>query len=210
MRRAFQLYRRSRYHKAGQRRVGKCRRWLLLCVFSMVLLSVYVEIKLPALRPELQQAALQSYAQEHIAETVEPFLSGNAAFSDETLVSLDTYTLNCIKSDLTLELQKALAGKAVIWVPLGNLTGLSLLNGHGIKIPVVFTVEGAADIQLVSALSAAGINRTQYRVDMVITVELFCSSTAYPDTVTVTTGYPVYETVQEGEVPQFYSGIHTE
>ena len=71
--------------------------------------------------------------------------------------------LPAMKAELTDALRKSLNGTAKAFVPLGNLTGLMLLNGRGVKIPVRFSVESAVSVRFESVLTGAGINRTAYR-----------------------------------------------
>ena len=112
-----------------------------------------------------------------------------------------------MKTALTADLQEALTGKASAWVPVGNLTGLTILNGRGFKIPVTFAVDSAVAVDFDSTLVSAGINRTKYAVTMTVTAQLYSASTAFTDVVTVTSAYPVYESVLEGEVPRYAAGL---
>ena len=42
---------------------------------------------------------------------------------------------------------------------------------------------------------------------MTVTAQLYSASTAFTDVVTVTSAYPVYESVLEGEVPRYAAGL---
>lgn len=194
--------------KMGRRPSRRRRIWILLVLFVSWILF-FAESRLPAIRTEIQQATLSAWGQERMAETIQAVLPQTSAADDEKLVSLDTYALSAMKTELTAELQKALTGTARAWIPLGNLTGWTMLNGHGFKIPITFSVEGVVSVNFESSLSAAGINRTKYAVQMVVTAELYSSSTAFPEAVTLTSTYPVYESVLEGEVPRYASGLAT-
>lgn len=189
------------------RRPARRRRIVFLLLLFVILTGVFAESRLPAVKADVQQAALRAYAQERITETVRAYLPEQSAIATEGLVSLDTYMLGTMKSELTAALQKTLTGTATAWVPVGNLTGLALLNGHGFKLPVFFAVDGVASVDFESALTSAGINRTKYGVTMTVTAELYSSSAAFPEVVTVTTVYPVYESVLEGEVPRYAAGV---
>lgn len=189
------------------RRPMRGRKWLFLLLLFAVLTGVYAESRMPAVKADVQQAALSAWAQERISETVRDYFPETPAEDSTGLVSLDTYQLTETKTELTAALQKALTGKATAWIPVGNLSGLAILNGHGFKIPVSFAVDGVARVEFESTLSAAGINRTKYSVTMTVTAELYSSSAAFSEVVTVSTSYPVYESVLQGEVPRYAAGV---
>lgn len=189
------------------RRPMRGRRWLFLLLLFAVLTGVYAESRMPAVKADVQQAALSAWAQERISETVRDYFPETPAEDSTGLVSLDTYQLTETKTELTAALQKALTGKATAWIPVGNLSELAILNGHGFKIPVSFAVDGVARVEFESTLSAAGINRTKYSVTMTVTAELYSSSAAFSEVVTVSTSYPVYESVLQGEVPRYAAGV---
>lgn len=189
------------------RRPMRGRKWLFLLLLFAVLTGVYAESRMPAVKADVQQAALSAWAQERISETVRDYFPETPAEDSTGLVSLDTYQLTETKTELTAALQKALTGKATAWIPVGNLSELAILNGHGFKIPVSFAVDGVARVEFESTLSAAGINRTKYSVTMTVTAELYSSSAAFSEVVTVSTSYPVYESVLQGEVPRYAAGV---
>lgn len=189
------------------RRPMRGRKWLFLLLLFAVLTGVYAESRMPAVKADVQQAALSAWAQERISETMRDYFPETPAEDSTGLVSLDTYQLTETKTELTAALQKALTGKATAWIPVGNLSGLAILNGHGFKIPVSFAVDGVARVEFESTLSAAGINRTKYSVTMTVTAELYSSSAAFSEVVTVSTSYPVYESVLQGEVPRYAAGV---
>lgn len=122
---------------------------------------------------------------------------------DGAETALSTYALGVLEAELTDALRKSLNGTAKAFVPLGNLTGLMLLNGRGMKIPVRFSVESAVSVRFESVLTGAGINRTAYRTVLHIEAVLFTAERDGAEPVTVTAAYPVYEAVLAGDVPQY-------
>lgn len=182
-------YRRRRYKRGRKRRVLA----FLLLVFAFV----FAELRLPAMKAELRTAALTAHAQGCIAKTVPEYLPQTVCEKDGAETALSTYTLGVLEAELTDALRKSLNGTAKAFVPLGNLTGLMLLNGRGMKIPVRFSV------RFESVLTGAGINRTAYRTVLHIEAMLFTAERDGAEPVTVTAAYPVYEAVLAGDVPQY-------
>ena len=164
---------------------------------------VFAELRLPAMKAELRTAALTAHAQGCIAKTVPEYLPQTVCEKDGAETALSTYALGVLEAELTDALRKSLNGTAKAFVPLGNLTGLMLLNGRGMKIPVRFSVESAVSVRFESVLTGAGINRTAYRTVLHIEAVLFTAERDGAEPVTVTAAYPVYEAVLAGDVPQY-------
>ena len=188
-------YRRRRYKRGRKRRVLA----FLLLVFAFV----FAELRLPAMKADLRTAALTAHAQGCIAKTVPEYLPQTVCEKDGAETALSTYALGVLEAELTDALRKSLNGTAKAFVPLGNLTGLMLLNGRGMKIPVRFSVYSAVSVRFDSVLTGAGINRTAYRTVLHIEAVLFTAERDGVEPVTVTAAYPVYEAVLAGDVPQY-------
>ena len=189
-----------RYRRRRDRR-GRKRRMLVLLLLAAGF--VFAELRLPAMKAELRTAALTAHAQRCIAKTVPNYLPQTVCEKDGAETTFSAYTLGTLEAELTEALQKRLNGTARAWVPVGNLTGLVLLNGRGVKIPVRFAVESAVSVRFESTLTGAGINRTAYKTTVHIEAKLFTAETDGAKPVAVTAVYPVYEAVLAGDVPQY-------
>ena len=181
---------------------------LLIAAFA-VLTGIFVETHIPEVKDDIQQATLRKYALEQIAEAAEDVLPKELTVSGEQTLILDTYLLAETKSKLTAALEDSLNGTVTAWVPIGNLTGLSILNGKGFSVPITFHVDGAVLVEFESTFESAGINRTRYGLQMRVTAELYSSSASFSDVITVSTTYPIYESVTDGEVPELFAGRGT-
>lgn len=175
-------------------------RLFAVCAALMIACALYAEMRLPKLREELCRAALTSFAEKRIAELVPDCLDSIAVQEGEQ-VTLDTYSMSRMKSELTDVLQDALTCRVRTWVPIGSLTGSTVLNGRGFKVPVVFYAEAVVSVSFRSETVSFGINRTGYSVTMAISSRLYSSSNAGSVTVEVAAEYPIYESVLSGEVP---------
>ena len=189
----------ARYIRRGRRRL------FLVSVMLLFLLFFYIQRRLPIVQAELYEAAMTRHGESVITKTVGNALDADFVQTDANTVILDHTVLAQAKSELTSQLQKRLDGKICVWVPFGNLCRSPLLNGHGVKIPVVLFVQSTVQIAFDPQLEAAGINRTRYGVDMVITAKLYSLSAAVSGCVTVETRFPIYDAVLSGEVPQYIS-----
>lgn len=94
--------------------------------------------------------------------------------------------------------------KAVISIPLGNLTGSIFLSGRGPLIHLYIVPLGSAEADIESVFSSAGINQTKHTlyINAKISVRaLFPFTTEATSEVKI----PVSETVIVGDVPAFYA-----
>ena len=90
-------------------------------------------------------------------------------------------------------------------IPIGSLTGSSLLAGRGPRLTVNMETVGSSTAQLENEFSSAGINQTKHcillRVDVSVSILLpgFATATKVSNAVTVA------ETVIVGDVPDSYT-----
>lgn len=114
---------------------------------------------------------------------------------------------NLLRETLTVSLLDELETMedTTLSVPVGTLTGLSLLSGRGWSIPVrvlsVSSVEGAFE----SALTAAGINQSLHTLELVLETEVVLLLPGGLATQTVTARLTLAETVLLGQVPKAYT-----
>ena len=180
---------------------------LTAAAFIFVLALLTADHRFSSLQSDAVSSALTSFAQEKIAESVSEYLSGITVKYENNYVILDTYYLNKMKTELVNELQKDLTGKTVIWIPIGNFTDSAFLNGRGVKVPFVFSVNAAVDISFESDITDAGINRTKYSVSMFIRTQLYSLTDRVSECVDVESSFLLYESVLNGNIPACISNI---
>lgn len=116
-------------------------------------------------------------------------------------------TGNQLKGELVSRLLEELTAlkEETVSVPVGSLTGFSLLSGRGFSIPV--QVIGVSNLQssFDSSLTPAGINQTLHRIDLVVKTDLILLLPGGPVTHSFPTRVTVAETVLLGQVPENYT-----
>ena len=124
-----------------------------------------------------------------------------------TAIVTDMSKVNLLKSEITYEIIRDLSGdvKTRILIPLGNVTGLSLLSGKGPFLPVEIVAVTMANTEFVNRFSSAGINQTRHQIVVLVNAAvsvLIPGGNAYA---TVNAEVTVAETVIVGEVPETYT-----
>lgn len=122
-------------------------------------------------------------------------------------VTTELETGNLLRSRVVTHLLSELSSMEdeTVSVPVGSLTGLTVLSGHGWSIPV--RLLGVANVHstLDSTLTAAGINQSVHRIDLVVEAEVVLLLPGGPCAHSITTRIPVAETVLLGQVPDNYT-----
>lgn len=126
-------------------------------------------------------------------------------------LSLNMMRINTLKSQIALTIQQELGESyRETGVPLGTLTGLDLLRGHGPKVPLRVSALGNTTVDVQSRFDSAGINQTRHQIVLSISTGIYSYLTGVGATADVTTEVPVAETVIVGEVPQMYASLTPE
>lgn len=91
--------------------------------------------------------------------------------------------------------------RAELAIPAGNLTGINLLSGKGMELPVEVVAVGTAHAEFESSLSDAGINQTRHQIllDVTVAVEILLPGSTL--NTEIGAQIPVAETVIVGTVP---------
>lgn len=99
--------------------------------------------------------------------------------------------------------------RAELAIPAGNLTGINLLSGKGVELPVEVVAVGTAHAEFESSLSDAGINQTRHQILLNVSVAVDILLPGDTLRTEVTAQVPVAETVIVGAVPDTYLQLGT-
>lgn len=174
-------------------------------------LGALAEWVLSGVTPELTQEAARGYVLECISQAVEaeleedpePFVVIQREEDGQVaLVSADSQRLNRLKSRVLERLSKSLRGRATVYVPVGSLTGIGLLNGRGFPVPLKLQLEGSAVVEFFTDFTGAGLNQTCHRLTMTVQARAYSTSRRFETAVEAQTSTVLAETMVVGEVPR--------
>lgn len=118
-------------------------------------------------------------------------------------------TANKLKSSLATSIMTRITDidETELSIPVGNLTGISILAGRGPEMKVKVIPIGSVQTDLSSQFVSAGINQTQHRIIMEVSsnVDIILPSETVSTTVSV--NVVIAETVIVGSVPESYAEI---
>lgn len=98
---------------------------------------------------------------------------------------------------------------ATVRIPLGNLTGISLLMGRGPKIPVEIITLTSSRVGFHNSIVTAGINQTKHQITLQVTVDIDVLVPWGSESASVTTEVLIADTVVVGQVPDTYLNLDT-
>lgn len=194
---------------------------LALFVFVLVFLKIDKDIK-PVLY-SVSSSEIKILATESINRVVKEELTNNVKYSDLvdikadsegniTSIEMNTVEMNKLGADVALKVQdemKFLGGRGVN-IPLGVLTGSTILSSLGPNINVKTVPLGNVVTDFKSELQSAGINQSRYRVYITVNTELKVLIPFSDEKVNVASTIPIAETLIVGKVPYYYFNTQSE
>ncbi|MBE6891127.1 MAG: sporulation protein YunB [Ruminococcaceae bacterium] len=206
------------------KRMGKSKK---ICLFFAVIIAVsllvvsYVERFFAPIIRTMAVSRSEVLLSQEIANEINETMSENGiTYGDIISFVLDKdgrinamttniVTANKLKSFLALSILTRITNvdETELSIPVGNLTGISILSGRGPEMKVKVIPIGSVQTELSSQFVSAGINQTQHRIIMEVTsnVDIILPSETVSTTVSV--NVVIAETVIVGSVPDSYAEI---
>ena len=193
--------------------------WLLTLLVGTLTAWVAITVLSSRLRPIVRNAA--HYQIENRLVTVLEEEITREMTSGECLVqvqrdaegrilalSTDTAALNLLRAKLVEGVLRALGEVEAmeVEVPLGSLLDTELIWGRGPAIRVRSTILGTVSAEFDSSLSSAGINQTQHRIWLEVSLPVRLFLPGGPADLLVETKLTVAENVIVGEIPDIVLG----
>ena len=123
-------------------------------------------------------------------------------------ISCNMPQINALSAEL---LEKVLGSAdnytATVRIPLGNLSGISLLMGRGPKIPIQIVTLTSSRVGFKNNLVSAGINQTRHQISLEVKVDIDILIPWGSKSTQVVTEVLIADTVIVGQVPDTYFEI---
>lgn len=122
-----------------------------------------------------------------------------------TAISCNMARINALSSEILDRVVGATENyTATVQIPLGNLTGLSLLMGRGPKVPVEIVTLTSSRVEFKNNIVTAGINQTKHQITLGIKVDIDILVPWGSESTQVVTEVLIADTVIVGQVPGTY------
>ncbi len=206
----------GRMKRRFHRRRGMRGLVLIVAALLMIVAVVSVDNRLRPLVQSYGYIAARRAAMLAVHTGVEDVLAGEAfAYTDLITVTRDSegHVLSAEANVNAINRLKAAASNAVMAelsarevqtasIPLGSLVGGSFFTGRGPFLPVQIHSSGVVISNLSSEFGDAGINQTNHRISLDMTVMMTAALPMERVSIELKTAFLVCETVLVGEVPQ--------
>jgi len=124
---------------------------------------------------------------------------------DVVAVYANMARINALSSEILQDVVEASNnGDLSIKIPVGTLSGISLLLGRGPVIPVEITVLTSSHVDFENELISAGINQTKHQIKLEIVMDIYIVLPWHKATTQVVSEVLIAETVIIGDVPETY------
>lgn len=157
-------------------------------------------------------AAVGEIVKDEIVNTTETHgslttLEKNAA-GEVSAVTTNVAALNALAGDILLAVTNATAEHNIeISIPIGSLTGSSLLLSRGPRIRIQVQVLGSTFTGFQTDITSIGINQTRHRIVLELCENITLLMPWHTVETSVVTEIPVAETIIVGKVPESYLNI---
>lgn len=193
-------------------------RRLIVIVIVSLIVALFLHSRVEPLAEELAKARINDQASNVLGGAINREIAENELDYDDlvtlvrneagdiTALRTNMQQMNLLKAHIMVQMEEDMyaldAGR--IGIPLGNLTGLGILNGRGPKLPVKVLAVSSSGAEFYSEFRDAGINQTVHRIMMRVVLDLVLLLPGGTVSDQVYTDVCVAETVLLGQVPQWY------
>ncbi|MDD4125395.1 MAG: sporulation protein YunB [Eubacteriales bacterium] len=120
-------------------------------------------------------------------------------------ISVDSAFLNLMSSEIVTDsIMFIESSSSSFGIPLGNITSVRLLSGHGPKIGIKIIPLGSVSGGIQSSFNEAGINQTIHRITFEINVIIEVLTPFHTCRTEIRLSYVISETVIVGAIPNVY------
>lgn len=192
--------------------------YLSVVVFILVITFLKVEREIKPVFLAASDSEVRIAATECINGIIKDEMSNDSLYGkfvnikndnngDIASIELNAVEMNKLGSNVALRVQKEMKtiGKRGIKIPLGVVTGSTLLSYWGPGINVKMVPVGYVTCKYESELQSAGINQTKYMVYIQVAATMRVLIPLAKDKTDVISTIPIAETLIVGKVPAIYA-----
>lgn len=198
----------------------RVRRRLLLILLMLIVLAaaLFVQLRFAPFVREAARTRVINVASDRINDTInEQIAEGCVDYSNIiclekdargaiTAVRTNMAEVNQLKTETLALLSRELLEMDTeqLYIPLGSVLMPEFFAGSGPKIPIQVVSLSTTDADFFSEFSSAGINQTQQRILMKVSINICIQTPAGSESVDVSSELVVAQTIIVGAVPDSY------
>lgn len=200
--------------------------WSIGVVFVGLLaaVAVYANVQMRPILANLATARVSNTVNRIVSESVQESIA-NGTLSYDHLVSFEKDAegrISAVQSNMVVfnQLQSQILDLILarmeqvstreLSIPIGTLTGFSILAGRGPRITVRMESVGSSSAYFSNEFISAGINQTRHQIVLNIDVAVSILLPGFSTATVISNGFTVAETVIVGAVPDHYTQFGAE
>ena len=128
-----------------------------------------------------------------------------SASGEVTAISSNMAKINALSAEILHRVVGVTENHVItVEIPIGNLTGVSLLMGRGPSVPLKIIVLTSSRVEFNNSIVTAGINQTKHQINLEVIVDVEILVPWGTENAQVVTEVLIADTVVVGEVPDTY------
>lgn len=153
---------------------------------------------------QINNAIAEVMAEQEYGEESFVRFEKNAA-GEVTAISSNMARINALSAEILDKVVGATENRTLrVSIPLGNLTGISLLMGRGPGVPVQILMLTSSRVEFQNNIVTAGINQTKHQINLEVMVDIDILIPWGTESAQVVTQLMIADTVVVGKVPETY------
>lgn len=190
---------------------------VVTAILMLILSVVWVDSKIKASVLVIARSRVQNRETEIINEIVNREVVAKTSYEDLVKIHKDrngrivllqpnSIMINRIMASTTVRITESLGQtrEESISVPLGQITGSTLLAGYGPRIKVKIIPSGQVHVEIINKFDEAGVNQTRHLIYFRIKSDMKIAVPLMDEEIKVSTTVPLAETIIIGDVPRTY------
>lgn len=124
---------------------------------------------------------------------------------DVAAISSNMAHINALSAEILDKIVGETASRTItVEIPVGNLSGISVLMGRGPSVPVQIIVLTSSRVEFNNNIVTAGINQTKHQINLEIIVDVDILIPWDTESAQVVTEVLIADTIIVGQVPETY------
>lgn len=199
------------------RKKRKFKKFLIIFFAFAILIVVLFEIYIKPFQDKLMENRAKVLVEARISKIADDVIKSHEYDYDKLLIktesknnivtslSVNTQAVNKLQNEFSNIFQNKMDDLITQYfsVPVGDLTGLTMLSSKGPRLKFSYDMTGSVDVELNSEFDTSGINQTIHRVTMVVDAEVVFISQSYMENLKIRNEFAVSETVIVGDTPDY-------
>ena len=199
------------------RKKRKFRKFLIIFFAFAILIVVLFEVYIKPFQDKLMENRAKVLVEARISKIADDVIKSHEYDYDKLLIktesknnivtslSVNTQAVNKLQNEFSNLFQNKMDDLITqhFSVPIGDLTGLTMLASKGPRLKFSYDMTGSVDVELNSEFDTSGINQTIHRVTMVVDAEVVFVSQSYMENLKIRNEFAVSETVIVGDTPDY-------